>query len=343
MKITRVRAVQPPTPKAPGDWRTIVGQILVAIDTDRGLTGYGVGGGGAAGTHVVNHLLAELLVGQDPAAIETHWERMYRATVPYGRKGLVVMAISGVDLALWDLRGKAENLHVARLLADKPHHRVPCYASLGTTPGSAVADGFQAVKLHLPAVNGAADVDRVARQVAEARAQIGPDIRLMTDAFMRWDVASTLELAHEFKQQSVEWIEEPLLPDDFDGYAELAARCVLPIAGGEHEYTIRGFRDLAERRIHAIWQPDITWCGGLTQMIGIYKLAAEHGATVCQHRGAEVWGLHSVAAFERDAPLAEAGRPWMDWILDQPVIENGHIEIPDRAGFGIRVDEAALP
>src|SRR4051794_4391359 len=116
MKITNVRACQPVGSGSPPDWRTSLGQILVAIDTDAGLTGYGVGGGGLAGIHVVRTVLRDLLLDQRPEPIEQHWQAMYEATLPFGRKGLAIMALSGVDLALWDLRGKCERLPVARLL-----------------------------------------------------------------------------------------------------------------------------------------------------------------------------------------------------------------------------------
>src|SRR5438874_10735296 len=115
MKIVDVRACQPPC-DSPADWRTSLGQILVAVDTDAGLTGYGVGGGGLAAIHIVRTVLRDLLLAQSPEPIESLWQAMYAATLPFGRKGVAIMALSGVDLALWDLRGKAEHRSVADLL-----------------------------------------------------------------------------------------------------------------------------------------------------------------------------------------------------------------------------------
>lgn len=130
MNIVAVRAVQPETPDAPPDWRTWLGQILVRIDTDDGLTGYGVGGGGQAGIHVIHTALRALLVGTNSADVETLWQRMYRATLPYGQKGLALMAMSGVDLALWDLCGKRAGKPLAEILggrvASRFHVTKPC-------------------------------------------------------------------------------------------------------------------------------------------------------------------------------------------------------------------------
>src|SRR5205085_10840675 len=129
MKIVDVRACQPPC-DSPPDWRTTLGQILVAVDTDAGLTGYGVGGGGLSAIHIVRTILRDLLLGRDAAPVEALWDEMYRATLPFGRKGVAIMALSGVDLALWDLRGKQANQSVAQLLGGPIHSRMPTYATV---------------------------------------------------------------------------------------------------------------------------------------------------------------------------------------------------------------------
>jgi len=131
MKITNVRATQPDAPGTPSDWRGWMGQIAVAVDTDDGLTGHGIGGGGTAGIHVIETALRPLLLGADATDVEGLWETMYRATLPYGRKGLAIMAISGVDLALWDLRSKAADKPVAALLSHAPRADVPAYRTGG--------------------------------------------------------------------------------------------------------------------------------------------------------------------------------------------------------------------
>ena len=339
LKITNVRAVQPETPTSPPDWRTSLGQFLVAIDTDCGLTGYGVGGGGLAGIHVVRTVLRDLLLGEAPEDVESLWMKMYQSTLAYGRKGLVIMAISGVDLALWDLRGKAANQPVACLLGGETGHPIPTYTTLWSDITPEMVREHDAFKLH---VEHRTDGDRLSAVVAavrSARETIGPDRKLMIDAWMRWSLEFTLDVANAIEPFHVDWIEEPLPPDDTQGYQELTARSSIPIAGGEHEFTAAGFEFIVNQRLHSILQPDVCWCGGLTELVKIYELAKHAGLQVCPHRGAEIWGLHAVAAIDPN-PLAESGRPWMSFVGGQPEIVGGRIALSDRPGFGAVIDES---
>jgi L-rhamnonate dehydratase len=341
MRIRDVRAVQPVSPGSPPDWRTSLGQILVAVDTDAGLTGHGVGGGGLAGVHVVRTVLRDLLLGRDPGPLGDLWRAMYQATLPFGRKGVAVMALSGVDLALWDLRGKAERRPVVELLGGSAGRPVPAYhTAWGEIPPD-LAGRFRAFKLHVGAEPGGDRVDAAARAVEKARKVVGPDRPLMLDAWMQWDVPTTLAVAERVRPHSVGWLEEPLPPDDLAGYAELRDRCPLPIAGGEHEFTAAGFAPLIEARLHRILQPDVCWCGGLTELVKIYRLAHAAGLRVCPHRGAEVWALHALAALDPE-PLAEAGRPWLTWVRGQPPVRDGIIRLSGEPGFGAGIDENRL-
>lgn len=335
MKITDVRAVQPAAPGSPPDWRTSLGQILIAVDTDVGLTGYGVGGGGLAGVHVVRTVLRELLLDRDPQPIDELWRAMYRATLPFGRKGLAIMAVSGVDLALWDLRGRAAGQPVAELLGGKVDEPIPTYVTVWEEVTPELAAAHRAFKLH---VEEPADVVAI---VERARQIVGPEQGVMIDAWMQWDVETTLEVADRLRDLDVGWIEEPLPPDDLAGYAQLAQRCPIPIAGGEHEFTADGFREIVEAGLHQVLQPDVCWCGGLTELLKIYRMAAEGGLRVCPHRGAEVWALHAIAAVDPN-PLAESPRPWMSWVTGQPPIVEGTIRLGDAPGFGVNIDEANL-
>lgn len=342
MRITELRSIQPESPGSPPDWRTAFGQILVAIDTDMGLTGLGVGGGGAAGVHVVRTVLRDLLLDADPENVEELWARMYTTTLPYGRKGLAIMAISGVDLALWDLRGKAAGRPVAELLGGRAGQPVPTYITLfHENVGAALEAGFDMFKIHFDGLDASAKAGEIARRVGGVRQAIGPDRGLMVDAFMRWNVDSTLEVSELLRPHDVTWLEEPLPADDLEGYAVLRDRCAIPIAGGEHEYTARGFAPLIDSRLHRVLQPDVCWCGGMTELVKIYEHARRAGLRVCPHRGAEPWGLHAIAALDPE-PLAESGRSWMTWLHGQPEIVRGMVTPTDAPGFGVEVDEALL-
>ena len=149
MIITNVRTCQPIAENSPPDWRTTLGQILIAVDTDAGLTGYGVGGGGAAGMHVIRAVLRDLLVGQAVEPVETRWQEMYDATLAFGRKGIAVMALSGVDLALWDLRGKAAERPIVEILGGTTGQEIATYSTVWNEVDALTASGRQAVKLHV--------------------------------------------------------------------------------------------------------------------------------------------------------------------------------------------------
>lgn len=341
MKITDVRAIQPVGDNSPPDWRTSLGQILVAIDTDCGYTGYGVGGGGLAGIHVVRTVLRDLLVGQNPDGISKIWNEMYQSTLAFGRKGIAVMAISGVDLALWDLRGKSEKQPVVNLLGGIPGEKIPTYHTVWDHQELLTASEHAGFKLHLGKITANHQQDFMISSIEKTRSLIGQDRLLMIDAWMKWDVDSTITISKQISKFNIEWIEEPLSPDDLDGYAILKEKSAVPIAGGEHEFTSAAFEPLIQQRLHLVFQPDVCWCGGLTELIKIYTMAKSAGVRVCPHRGCEIWALHALAALDPD-PLAETGRPWMTWVGGQPPIVNGTIQLSDRPGFGLKIDEHTL-
>ena len=339
MRITDIRACQPRC-DSPPDWRTSLGQILVAIDTDAGLTGYGVGGGGMAGIHVVRTVLRDLLLGRDTESVEALWKEMYTTTLPFGRKGIAVMALSGVDLALWDLRGKAAKRPVAELLGGVRHARLPVYGTAWDEIPDAMLGQYRAYKLHLGQARDG-DVSKLVEATARAREKVGSDCPLMVDAWMKWDVFLTLDFAKQALPLRLDWIEEPLSPEALLGYAELAKHCPTPIAGGEHEFTAAAFFELIQGRLHQVVQPDVCWCGGMTELVKIYHFARAHDVRVCPHRGGEVWALPALAALD-PAPLAESGRPWMTWVGGQPQVRDGWIDVPDGHGFGLTIDESRL-
>jgi L-rhamnonate dehydratase len=319
-----------------------MGQILVAIETDKGLLGYGVGGGGLAGVHVARTVLRDLLLGRTPEPVEALWEEMFAATLPFGQKGLAIMALSGVDLALWDLRGKADRKPVAEWLGGTVGQPIPTYITVWDDIPAEMIESHHAFKLHIPSIEPSLRVADAALRVKRARSAIGSEKELMIDCWMKWDLPTALSAVKELEPFGLRWIEEPLPIHDLEGYDQLARVSRIPIAGGEHEFTALGFLPWIENHRHRILQPDICWCGGMTEMVKIYRMAKAKGLEVCPHRGAELWGLHAIAALS-ESPLAESGRPWMSWVEGQPPIESGHIRLGDAPGFGVQIDEARLP
>ncbi|MDP7019031.1 MAG: mandelate racemase/muconate lactonizing enzyme family protein [Pirellulaceae bacterium] len=343
MKISNLRATQPDTPGSPADWRTQLGQIVVEVTTDDGIAGIGVGGGGAAGVHIIQTVLADLLVGRDAEDVENLHAEMFRHTSFYGRVGLVVMAISGVDLALWDLRGKSRDSSVARLLnrdvdIEKP---LPTYLTVfdDAEAIAAIRGGHRAIKLHVERFGDRPDPNQIAQLVADTRASLGDDAEIMIDAFARWDLETSLAVAKAIAPYRVAWLEEPLPPEEVAGYQVLERESPTPIAGGEHEYGAASFQEIAEQRRHVVLQPDINWCGGMTTLVQIYQIAAQHNLRVCPHRGCEPFALPAIAALDSQ-PLAESPRKWFKCLEGAAQICDGVIRLNDAAGFGVSVDPA---
>jgi len=340
-RIADVWAVIPTGTNEPKDWRAgpAIGQILVVVEADDGTRGFGVGGGGPAGVHIVETVLREVVVGQDPRDFATIWRAMYRATHHFGRKGLPIMTLSGVDLAIWDLLGKIENRPVYELLGGLRHERVPAYASLGASVTDEIERGFKHIKLHLPAVNESPD--EMVDLVRTAREKLGPSIPLYLDAGVHWDYDTAAYVATAVEQYDIGWLEEPLLADDLEGHRRLSELTTIPIAGGEHEYTMWGYHELLEHQALRVWQPDANWVGGMTVLRDIFALGQANDIWVVPHRGSEVWGLHAILALA-DKPLAEGGRPWVTWVQGEPTIQDGTIGPPNGPGFGVTFDEALL-
>ncbi len=334
MTITSIRTWQPIAQNSPPDWRTSLGQIAVSIETDEGLVGYGVGGGGAAGMHVIKSLLGPLLTGRDPEPVERLWDEMYDNTLAFGRKGIAIMAISGIDLALWDLRAKSQDRSVAEILGGPSELTVPTYTTVWDVVDDETAMSQEAVKLHVGATRSGHPVQEIVDCVRAAREAIGTTRELMIDAWMKWDVDTTLSIAEQIAPLNISWIEEPLSPDDLAGYELLRDASPIPIAGGEHEFTAHGFREIIERRLHTVLQPDVNWVGGMTELVKIYKMAEAAGLRVVPHRGSEVWGLHGLAALDPH-PLAESPRPWMTWVRGQPEVRDGSVQLSSVPGFGV--------
>ena len=348
MKITDISAVYPcHTAFAPNNWRDRLWQIVVRIETDTGHVGYGYGGGGLASLPIVNGHFRELLIGanvNDTDDITKLWDTLYYESIPYGRNGIAIMALSGVDLAMWDVVAKAQSRTVAELIGGLRKPSIPVYAT-GPDSQKYAELGVAGQKLSHRYTGNDADYEAAFEAAETARNIIGESMLLMFDVYMSWDEDVTKRMTQDLAPFNIYWFEDVLTPDDYDRLAKLRPH-VKPsnLAGGEHEFSLQGFERAAELGAYDIWQPDITWCGGITAGIRIAKLAADHDIKVIPHRGGEVWGLHLIAASDNCENLAElvlGGQPQDVWI-GQPELRDGRLSINDGPGFGVKPDESML-
>ncbi len=330
-----------------GPFSQLAGSILVEIKTTGGLTGYGLGGGGSAAVQVIEKHLRDLLLKADPANIELLWEQMYSSSLFYGRKGLAIQAISGIDLALWDLAGKSAGQPVYKLLGGATKDRVPVYLTSRNVEFG-LQNGIRAFKLPVDSAphEGKEGMRKAVAQIEAARKAIGPDAELMIDVLCRWDLPYTLDMVDRLAPSRLMFIEEPLSPDDMAGYAQLCAAVKSTrIASGEHEYTRFGFENLITRRAAHILQPDITWSGGLTELRKIAALASAHQLPMIPHRGGSVYGLHLILATAH-CQLAESfgvGEPGNEIMQTMsPRFADGHIYPSEKPGFGVEMTEAMI-
>ena len=285
-----------------------LGGFTVEISTDKGVKGYGTGG--TAGGVVVEQHLVKLLVGQDPFDIERLWDVMYRSTLPYGQAGIAINAISGVDLALWDLVGNALGLPVYKLLGGATKSRIPAYCT-GNDIEQHVKFGYKRVKLAM--VKGPADGHEGQLNnidlIKKTRATVGPEGDIMLDCYMAWNEQYSIDMAALSEPHRIYWMEECLQPRDYEGFARLReAIKSTRIATGEHEYTRYAFRQLLDHRSAAIWQPDIHWCGGMTELRRIGAMASAYDVPVIPHGGGAFDSIHFIYA-TTNSPWAETFMP----------------------------------
>ncbi|HYZ31557.1 MAG TPA: mandelate racemase/muconate lactonizing enzyme family protein [Crenalkalicoccus sp.] len=348
--------------------------VIVRIDTDAGLTGWGeakAGVGSAAAcaglAAIVNLDFAPLLRGEDPRDISRLWDVMYntprqgyaveygRVLPQLGRRGLSISALAGVDLALWDILGKSLGAPVWRLLGGRRAARMPAYASGGWAKADAIGAqlrsyvdrGFRAVKMRVGVMDGSPAAS--AERVRAAREALGPDIRLMADAHGTWSVAEAKAFCRMVEHLDLYWFEEPVTADDKPGLAEVRRSSSVPISTGESEFTRHDFREIAELRAADVLQPDLAIAGGLTEGVRIGAIAAAFNLRLAPHlwSGAPAFaaGLHlaasSSAGFILEYSLGH--NPMLHDLVEEsfPVVD-GHVEIPERPGLGITVRPSFL-
>ena len=365
MRITDVEAIvlrQPAVDEAIADGSQ--DDLVILVHTDEGITGIGEVDSApeavkalvdAPGSHAIANSLKRLLVGQDPSEIEHLWDVMYRGLIYIGRRGIAVHAISGIDIALWDIKGKALGKPLCELIGTPLRDRVRAYASRlmpDTTEetSAAVAElraqGFTAVKLGWGPQGK--DPEHDVRLAAAAREAAGADMDVLIDAGHGYgaDASTAIRVARGLEELGVGWLEEPFLPDELDAYAELADTVDIPIAAGEQDATRWGFRELLERGHVDVLQPDVTRCGGITELLRIAELGREHGVTTVPH----AWksGIIKAASLHVNAVLPEAlyqeycvaGTPINNELTVQllPIESDGCVAVPTGPGLGIDLD-----
>ena len=349
-------------PEASMQTFTFHGWLVVEIFTDDGLVGIGNAALAPQVTkQVIDLYLKPLLIGKDPWDVEFLWQHMYRKTMAFGRRGIGMVAISAVDIALWDLMGKSAKQPVYRLLGGRTKPRIPLYASrLYSVELNEVADeakrykaeGYKAMKLRFGwgPTDGAAGMQRNLNLVRTVRETVGDGIDVMADAYMGWTLDYAKRMLPLLEPFNLRWLEEPVIPDDVHGYAELKSYGRIPIAGGEHEFTSYGFRDLLEARALDYIQFDTNRVGGLTQAHKIAALAEAYSVPVIPHAG-QMHNYHVVMA-SLNSPMAEyfpvvdveVGNELFWYIFNgEPKAKDGFIDLDeDVPGLGLTINEAAL-
>lgn len=341
---------------------------IVIIRTDEGIEGYGFCGGGteAAGKVMIENHFKNFLIGADPFDTEALWDKMYRASIVFGRKGAAIEAISGIDIALWDIKGKALGVPVYKLLGGKTKDRIQLYASnlhpsdlydpdyeaLAREAKDYKEQGYLGVKQRACAgpSEGKKGMARNEMLVKTVREAVGDDISIMIDPYMGWaEVDYAVEMIRRLEKYNLDWVEEPLLPDDFEGYKYLCSKVETPIAAGEHEFTRFGYKELIVNRIVDIVQPDIRRMGGLTEAKKVAALAEAFNMPYAPHvayaetihlamscpmvRWAEDTCVPSWEKEEQKGGFSDA------YISGSPKAKNGFIEIDDtRPGLGIELN-----
>lgn len=366
MKITAVETLYLRLPDVKGQCDSGQDALIVRVHTDAGISGIGEvdsspmavkGAIDGPFSHTITSGLARLVIGQDPFETEKLWHKMYNANIYSGRSGAAFHAISGIDIALWDIKGKALGLPIWKLLGGGFHPRIRCYASslFGPTP-AATGDlarryrdqGFNAVKFGWAPMGADAATDIAL--VREARAGLGPNADLLIDAGLVWDAKTAIQRARAFNDYGIFWLEEPLRPGDYNGYRKLTAATEVRIAAGEEESGRDGFLDLMDRGNIDVAQVDLTRCGGFTEAVKIASLAHDRGIPVANHGFTTYINVAAALHWLNSIPnalicefVAEEHTNLREQITRQKLrAVDGFLPIPNEPGLGIDLDEDAV-
>lgn len=326
----------------------VLGSMMVEVESEDGTVGFSVTTGGLPAAYMVEKHFKRFVVGQLVNNVEIMFDQMYRASMYYGRKGITLNAISGVDCAVWDLLGRLRDEPVWAMIGGKVREKQPMYAT-GPRPDLAKEMGFIGGKIPLPygPSSGNEGLRKNIELAKKMREKCGDGFMLAFDCWMSMDRPYTLQLIKALEAYDFHWIEESLHPDDLGGYADLVKMRSYPIriSTGEHEYSRWGFKNLLDTGVDII-QPDVNWCGGLTELLKIKALASANNRLVIPH-GSSVYSYHfSIASdatpfseFLMMAPKADKIVPMFDPLFkNEPVPLNGFMDVSDQPGFGVELN-----
>ncbi|HBF37155.1 MAG TPA: mandelate racemase/muconate lactonizing enzyme family protein [Firmicutes bacterium] len=329
-----------------------VGYVIVRLTTDTGLTGIGltyheVGGEGIRQLILKN--LSTRVIGKDPFDTEAIWEDMINYMRGVGRKGLAFCALSAIDIALWDLKGKIVGLPLYKLLGGY-RKKIPVYASGGWTSYTPdqlvaelqgmVADGYKVVKFKVGVKEGKCPEEDIER-VKYVRKKLGPNIGIMIDANNAYQASTAIRVGRQLEDSNIYLFEEPVIADDMEGLAHVRASINIPIATGEHEYTKYGMRDLLLNKAVDIVQFDVTRCGGITEWMKMAAIAQAWNVVVAPHC-MDYMHMHLVGAIPNGLMLERilTFEPVSELVfVDPPQPKDGFLEIPDKPGLGLTLNE----
>ena len=329
-----------------GDWK----RPACIITAEDGTWGFGISLFGTPVASLINTVYAPRLIGENCMAIEKLWDMMVRLSTPFGASGLASYAVSAVDCALWDLKGKILQRPVYELLGGPQKEKIFCYAS-GFDQEWYMELGFKATKLFCPygPEHGMEGLRKLEEMVADARRRIGDNIELMLDAWTAFDVEFTVRLAEVLKPYKLKWIEDYISSEDLVSYQAVRQRIPWQtLASGEHWYLPTVFASAASRRLVDIFQPDVLWCGGITSAMKICHIAQASGITVITHAGMNYpYGQHlafampSITWGERSEGVSLPGVPLEEMVKlpGTAVIQDGYLVPSDAPGFGLEIDQ----
>lgn len=343
------------------------GSCIVEIETTDGIIGWGeCYGPSAVAKAYIETQFAPRIIGRDAFDVEVIWEDLYNRIKDYGPRGMVTSAMSGIDIALWDIIGKACGKPIHKLIGGAQRTEVTSYATglyfidmdrlieeAVEEAREYVAQGFVAIKMKI----GLGDPKLDIRRVAAVREAIGDKTRLMVDANHCFTVPQAIRIGRELEKLDVEWFEEPISPEDIDGYVEVTRALDMAVAGGENEFTRWGFRDLVVRKAMDIVQPDVCAAGGISECRKIAALASAHGVECVPHAWGSVIGLAATLQFLAALPdqppsfrpmpplleFEQCENPFRDHLSVEPIMQQrGKVQIPTGPGLGIEIDRSIL-